>query len=193
MLNAVVSQLLYNHASTTRLFAFAYLLVFANVMDPLQFWEEFHNRLCEDHTHRVVPVERVYLEGLADIHFVLQWHGFILSNFNLPEQGVPVCPEVDVQQNFNAQPDVMRDSLNQEQLHTADTVVEAVREASLLRNVGLPANRERLFYIDGRIGTGKTYLYNYIISILSQDNYNVSTSAWAGIAAVLLHNNPLHI
>ena len=138
-------------------------------------------------------MERAYLEGLADIHFVLCWHGFILSNFNLPEQGVPVCPEVDVQQNCNTQPDAMWDTLNQEQLHTADTVVEAVREASLLRNVGLPANRERLLYIDGRIGTGKTYLYNYIISILSQDNYNVSTSAWAGIAAVLLHNNPLHI
>ena len=166
---------------------FAYLLVFANVMDPLQLWEEFRDRLCEDYTHRRVPVERAYLEGLADIHFVLRWHGFTLSNFNLPEQGVPVRPEVDVQQNFNAQPDAVRDTLNQEQLHAADTVIEAVREASLLRNAGLPENRERLFYIDGRAGTGKTYLYNYIISVLRQDNYNVSTSAWTGIAAVLLH------
>ena len=36
--------------------AFAYLLVFANVMDPLQVWEEFHDRLCEDYLHRGVPV-----------------------------------------------------------------------------------------------------------------------------------------
>ena len=55
-----------------------------------------------------------------------------------------------------------------------------------MRNAGLPANRERLFYIDGRAGTGKTYLYNYIISVLKQENY-ASTFAWTGIAAVLLH------
>ena len=54
-------------------------------------------------------------------------------------------------------------------------------------NARLPENRERLLYIDGRAGTGKTYLYNYIISVLRQKNYNVSTSGWTGIAAVLLH------
>ena len=122
-------------------------------------------------------MERAYLEGLADIHFVLCWHGFILSNFNLPEQGLPVHPEVDVQQNFNAQPDAIQDALNQEQLHAADTVIEAVREASLFHHVGPLANRERLFYINSRAGTGKTNLYNYIISVLRQDNYNISTSA----------------
>ena len=40
-----------------------------------------------------------------------------------------------------------------------------------------------------RAGTEKTYLYNYIISVLRQDNYNVCTSAWTGIAAVLLHGD----
>ena len=95
-------------------------------------------------------------------------------------------PEVYVQQNFNAQPDAVWDTLNQEEIHAANTVIEALREASLLRNAGLPANRERLFYIDGRAGTGKTYLYNYIISVLRQDSYNVSTSASTGIAAVTL-------
>ena len=133
----------------------AYFLVFANAMDPLQLWEYFRDRPCEDYTHRGVPVERAYLEVLADIHFVLHWHGFSLSSFNLPEQGVPVRPEVDVQQNFNAQPDTVRDTLSQEQLHAADTVIVAVREASLLRNAGLPANKERLFYIAGRAGTRK--------------------------------------
>ena len=35
-------------------------------------------------------------------------------------------PEIDVQQNFNAQPDAVQDISNQEQLHAADTVIEAV-------------------------------------------------------------------
>ena len=30
---------------------FVNLLVFANVMDPLKLWEEFHDRLFEDYTH----------------------------------------------------------------------------------------------------------------------------------------------
>ena len=50
-------------------------------------------------------------------------------------------PEVDVQQNFNAQPDIIQHTLNQEQLHAADTIIEAACEASLLRSAGLPANR----------------------------------------------------
>ena len=101
-------------------------------------------------------MERAYL-GLADIHFALPWYDFTLTNLNLPEQG-PLRPEVDVQQNFNPQPDAIQDTLNQEQLHAADTVIEAVHEASLFRTAELPANRERLFYIDGRAGTGKIYL-----------------------------------
>ena len=63
---------------------FAYLLAFPSVMDTMQLWEEFRDRLCEDYMHRGIHVERAYL-GLADIHFVLCWHGFTLSNFNLPE------------------------------------------------------------------------------------------------------------
>ena len=96
---------------------------------------------CENYTHQGVPTERAYLEVLVDIHFVLCWHGFTLSNFNLPEQGVPVRPELDILQDVNAQPDAIQDTLNREQLHAAETVIEAVHEASLLRNAGLPVNR----------------------------------------------------
>ena len=70
-----------------------------NVMDPLQLWEEFRKRLCEDYIYLGLPVEWAYL-GLADINFLFHWHGFILRNFNFPEQRVFVHPEVDVQQNF---------------------------------------------------------------------------------------------
>ena len=69
-------------------------------MDALQLWEEFRDRLCENYMHWGVPVERAYLESLAHNHFVLCWHGFTLSNFILPEQGVFVRPEVDAKQNF---------------------------------------------------------------------------------------------
>lgn len=72
---------------------------------------------------------------------VLRWHGFTLSSFNLPEQGVPVRPELDILQNVNAQPDAIQDTLNREQFYAAETIIEAAHEASLLRNAGLPVNR----------------------------------------------------
>ena len=50
-------------------------------------------------------MERAYLEGLADTHFVLHWHGFTLNNFKLLEQGVTMHPKVYVQLNFHAQSD----------------------------------------------------------------------------------------
>ena len=46
-------------------------------------------------------------------------------------------------------------------------------------NAGLP----KLFA--GRARAGKIYLYNYIIRTFRQDIYNVSTSTWTGIAAIL--------
>ena len=65
------------------------------------------------------------------------------------------------------------------------TLIEAVCTASLFYNAGLPVNWERLICIHDGAGTGNIYLDNYIISILREDNYNVSTLAWMGIAAVL--------
>ena len=93
--------------------------------------------------------------------------------------------EFDAEQNLNAQPDSIGNTINQEQLYAADTVIEVVCAAPLLRNVGLTVNWERLFSIGGRAGTGKIYLDNYIISILREDNSNASTLAWTGITAVL--------
>ena len=44
----------------------------------------------------------------------------------------------------------------------------------------------RLFYIDGPAGTGKPFIFNYLISELGGLGYNVKSAAWSGIAATLL-------
>ena len=53
---------------------------------------------------------------------------------------MPLHSEFDAEQNLNAQPDSIGNTINQEQLYAADTVTEVVCAAPLLRNVGLTVN-----------------------------------------------------
>ena len=59
--------------------------------------------------------------------------------------------------------------------------VEAFRNAFISNNVN-----ERLFFIDGAAGTGKTHLYNYLFNLLKSHNIGVIACAFTGIAATLL-------
>ena len=59
--------------------------------------------------------------------------------------------------------------------------VTAFRNAFISNNVN-----ERLFFIDGSAGTGKTHLYNYLFYLLNSHNIGVIAYAFTGIAATLL-------
>ena len=69
---------------------FAYMLVFSNVNDPLQIWEEFRDNFCENYTHRGLGRDAAYLRGLGNILSVFRYNGYNLQAFNLPHQGVIV-------------------------------------------------------------------------------------------------------
>ena len=42
------------------------------------------------------------------------------------------------------------------------------------------------FYLDGPGGSGKIFIYNYLVHKLQGRNMHVVTAAWIGIAATLL-------
>uniref|UniRef100_A0AAF5DM37 ATP-dependent DNA helicase n=1 Tax=Strongyloides stercoralis TaxID=6248 RepID=A0AAF5DM37_STRER len=67
---------------------------------------------------------------------------------------------------------------NIDQLNILDKLLN-----SILKN-----NEEKIFFIDGPGGTGKTFLYNCLIHYLMGNNKNVITVAWTGIASILLPN-----
>ena len=75
----------------------------------------------------------------------------------------------------------VRPQLNPDQLHVADTVISAVTN---VQN-GLEQDA-RISYLDGPVGTGKTFTYNYLIAELKGRRIQVATTAWTGIAATLL-------
>ena len=56
------------------------------------------------------------------------------------------------------------------------------------QNVNLNNRSECLFFVDGPGGSGKTYLYNYLIKVCKNKNRKISCSAWVGVAATLLEN-----
>lgn len=70
------------------------------------------------------------------------------------------------------------DTLNADQRVVFDTVLETVRNGDNAR--------QRLFFVDGPGGTGKTYVYNAILRSLRAQGFKCMAMASSGIAACLL-------
>jgi ATP-dependent DNA helicase PIF1 len=101
---------------------------------------------------------------------------------SLPEYDAD-APEPDDNSDFEIQEHAENDEespitmLNEEQRFAFDSVTGAVR------------NREcaqRLFFLDGPGGTGKTFVYNAILHCLRAERYQCMAMATSGIAACLL-------
>ena len=71
----------------------------------------------------------------------------------------------------------MRNTLNTEQIFAFDSIMTAV---------GSVSSPQRIFFLDGPGGSGKTYLYRTLLSHIRGDNDNALTVASTGIAANLL-------
>ena len=165
---------------------FAYMLVFSNVNDPLQIWEEFRENFCEDYTHRGLGRDAAYLRGLGDILSVLRYNGYDLQAFNLPHQGVLVNGDMVDQMEAAIEADRAEPLLNEEQRRISEEVLNSVEEASLIAENNLIPGSARMYFVDAPGGTGKTFLFNQIRNRAVARGYKVKTAAWTGIAATLL-------
>ena len=118
------------------------------------------------------------------INNVIKQAGKCLSDFNLPEveNVVAIDENVDLD-GMAAEAAQVRDTLNPEQVAVATAVIEAVQN---IRNGN--QQHHRIFFLDGPGGSGKSYVYNYLINLLTSQGYRVATSAYTGIAAILLKN-----
>ncbi|XP_064116564.1 uncharacterized protein LOC135222408 [Macrobrachium nipponense] len=73
----------------------------------------------------------------------------------------------------------VHDTLNIEQRHVYDTVVNAIFNGN---------SEHKIFALSASGGTGKTYLINAIIDFLRSEKKVVFASSLSGIAATILHN-----
>ena len=80
----------------------------------------------------------------------------------------------------------MEESLNPEQRAVWKDIMSAHAESLEKQQNGIPDLEPKVFFIDGPGGSGKTYLYNFLIRFAIFFSKNVIASAMTGIASTLL-------
>ena len=158
---------------------FAVICAFCQPLDPLSLWERFKGDFCEDFAQEHDPIEAEQL-ALNSIQSVLALHRLTNAEIGLPAPRVPVIVAVDEQFDQAAERDEAEENLvklNDRQRVAFDAVMAAIDD---------PDAEQRCFYLDGPGGSGKTFLYNTLISVLRARGERAVAVAWTGIAATLL-------
>ena len=175
---------------------FVTILTFGTPSNPGLLWESHAASLCDDYQWRYiandmdVDMERCEAQALKDIHDLLAQQGMSFENFHgmpsLPDNSVFARPlptlqhEQDTTSATHTTPEECARrvaSLNADQRAIFDTIINAIQQDAV----------QRLFFIDGPGGSGKTFLYNTLLSYV-RTHLHQSTIAVAstGVAAILL-------
>ncbi|XP_057305457.1 uncharacterized protein LOC130642388 [Hydractinia symbiolongicarpus] len=159
---------------------FAVILTHCEPSDPFTLWTRYKDAMYEDYI-RQMNEEHAEYRLLQDINSVLRQFGKSLTDYNLPHlDELPPAENIDVAMEAE-RASQLRAQLTDEQTALANAVIEAV--VNVANNA---AQNNRLFYLEGAGGSGKTFTYNYRISELTGRGFQVGTAAFTGIAATLL-------
>ncbi|XP_071739216.1 uncharacterized protein [Rutidosis leptorrhynchoides] len=163
------------------------MLLFCNVSQPLKLWETSWEALSDDILHKkriqlrypdmILTEAQIQNYCLAEIQMLLNKNGKALSDFpDLPQPDPSLIIHLDnrlirEELNYNIQElktvhDSLYNSLNPDQLKVYQSVIGAVN-----------AQAGGLFFVYGPGGTGKTFLYNTILTKLRSERMIVLTVA----------------
>lgn len=155
---------------------FALICVFCAPTNPLALWEKYVAHMCLDFSQRNDERNAINL-ALNDLKDVLSQHGFSCSSFGLPEPTVNIssveCINTE-QESIEAEHKIS--TLNVHQLDAFRKIMKSIDDGG----------SHKLFYLNGPGGSGKTYLYNTLISFLRSRGQTVLAYATTGIAATLI-------
>ncbi|CAN1242011.1 ATP-dependent DNA helicase PIF1 [Linum perenne] len=174
---------------------FVSLLMFCNVSSPQTLFEQWWPSMADDFKRRLQrltdnPVQdplpaNLRNEVLHSLQSLLQNYSSSLSHFNLP---LPTCmPEADQQDDLVSQQlqyDIAHEAESYTQTRASLNNCQATAHDAILRSLSSDSNN--LFFLYGHGGTGKTYLYNCIISKIRSEHKIALVVASSGIAATLL-------
>lgn len=178
---------------------FVTILVFGIPSHPGLLWQNHASSLCDDYQRHYIANEldvdmgRCIAEALKDIHHLVDQHNMTLKNFHgmpsLPDNSVfmqPLPPLRQLQESSSTSSTAVthQDSehriaaLNVQQRAIFDTIIHAIQDNAV---------QQRIFFIDGPGGSGKTFLYNALLHYL-RTHLDLSSIAVAstGVAALLL-------
>ncbi|XP_072754275.1 uncharacterized protein [Anoplolepis gracilipes] len=155
---------------------FAYICIFGNPTDVPTLWNKYKDQMIEDFVNNnVVDPENMALNHIQEI---LRNNGSSCGNFQLPNP-IPVniyVTEYNVDEEKRPG-EYLLSTLNDEQKHVYNIVIRVIDNEN---------EPQRLFYIDGFAGSGKTYLFNTFLSVIRRRNEIIIPCASTGIAATLL-------
>ena len=136
-------------------------------------WDRYKDSLSEDFAQHQ-STEVALKCALADIEKRLSDFGMSCVDRGLPAPNpnvvVSACNVVIAAHNMSI--------LNDDQAKIVNEIINHVMNPH--------TSQCNLHYLDGPAGTGKTMVYNTLISLLKSKNIPVAACAWTGIASILL-------
>ena len=160
---------------------FVTILTHCQPSEPGVLWERYKESLSEDFAQNQ-STEVATECALADIEKRLSEFGMSCVDRGLPAPDLNIVVSVDPS---NPVDDAAIASHNMSILNDDQTNIVT----EIMNHVMHPDNsRHNLHYLDGPAGTGKTMVYNTLVSLLKSKNIPVAACAWTGIASILLRD-----
>ena len=159
---------------------FAYICIFENPPNLSQVFEQYKLVMSEDFLREFDEVSAVNFT-LNEISTILLTHGFTLQQFGLPE----TTQVVRTNQLYFGDLNLDDCQMIADETFLAANVDQRNIISQIIRSISQP-NDSNAFFIDGPGGTGKTFIYKYLINRLLSARCMIIPVAWTGIAAMLL-------
>lgn len=156
---------------------FSYICAFCQPASPLTLWNKFSEEMSLDYM-RNHNAEIANNLARHDIDAILRQHGLSCSAIGLPNPtGIaPADEQYDPVQEAQAAENLIG-LLNPNQRQAFNKIIHAVDHED---------DTERIFYLDGPGGSGKTFLYNSLMAYIRGRSQVVLPFATTGIAGTLL-------
>jgi hypothetical protein len=159
---------------------FAYICVYCSPISPMELWEKYKYHLCEDFINQGINEALAAPFALQDIQTTLISNGRNLAWFHLPLLPLNMPPAPSCNPNLQQEQELAAEltvKLNPLQREAFNKIMHAVSDSTSL---------DRLFFLDGPGGSGKTFTYETLYHTLTGLALNVTCCASTGIAANLL-------
>ncbi len=154
---------------------FAYICVFGPPKDPRSLWSKFLLAFTEDFVKKGYKDSAESL-AIRDVEDIFRLHGKNYKDFNLPKPSAYTATHCfdSAEERYNGER--YKSMLNREQKIAFKTIMSAIQDPK----------SDNCFFLDGPGGSGKTFLYNTLMSVLRGEDKIVIPVASTGIAATLL-------
>jgi len=154
---------------------FAYICVFGPPKDPRSLWFKFLSAFTEDYVKKGYKDSAESL-AMRDVEDIFRLHGKNYKDFNLPKPSAYAATHFFDSAKERNHGERYKSMLNREQKIAFETIMSAIHNPK----------SDNCFFLDGPGGSGKTFLYNTLMSVLRGENKIIIPVASTGIAATLL-------